>query len=235
MATVKYGAIITDMKGKIGGTTFQGGPAGPVAKSTPETRSGSKLTKADAGRIVNQPSLIATLAGGWRNLTDEQRLTWRTGAPNFPFKNRYGDSYTASGYQVYMSLNSQLKAPGITFLEECPTPITVEPLPSIAFSMTAADDMDLTVGAAVPNGYRMGIWATRPFSFGNGPKASDYKLIRYQVNGDGTTNNLIDDWEHIYGSFPASGLIYFKVQMISLTTGQVGVPQYYYVNVVYTP
>lgn len=235
MASVKYGAIITDMKGKIGGTTFQGGFSGSVAKSTPGTRAGSKLTKADAGRIVNQNALIAELAAGWRNLTDEQRLTWRTGAPNYPFLNRFGASYTASGYQVYMSLNSQLKAPGITFLDTCPTPISVEPLPGLAYSMTAVDAMDLTITSAIPANYRMGVWATRPFSFGNGPKASDYKLIRYWVAGDGTTNNLIDDWEHIYGSFPTSGIIYFKNQMISLLTGQVGVPQYNYCNVVYTP
>jgi len=42
MGVVKYGAILTEIKGKVGGTVFQGGKSAAVVKNKPNFRGGRK-------------------------------------------------------------------------------------------------------------------------------------------------------------------------------------------------
>lgn len=133
MGTVKYSALITEIKGKIGGTVFQGGTAGKIVKNkqtskkwqTPPQPDGPLGVQPVAGDVRTIDTYVPgcrlkTVFGGkgqrliqevsqaWQNLTPEQILEWNNAAPNFPFKNKYNEIYIASGFQVFMQLNLNL-------------------------------------------------------------------------------------------------------------------------------
>lgn len=103
MAAVKYGMFITEMKGKIGGTVLQGGRSGgQVHNLGRPPRSTSNITG-----IAN--NALAVAVAQWRIFSETEREDWRTLAATVTLLNRFGDSYTPTGYQLFLAccLNAQ--------------------------------------------------------------------------------------------------------------------------------
>lgn len=100
--------------------------------------SGSKLTKADAGRYgspqdgnsTSPRTTLAAIASLWNVLTEAEQQSWNDAAVGFPAKNKFGDIYTPSGYQVFMKLNSNLALINNPLLRSGPVPAFPE-LPPI--------------------------------------------------------------------------------------------------------
>lgn len=107
MVQVKYGAIITDMKGKIGGQTFKGNYTAPscqnIVKPIQIFTNFNQLPKTN----------LAYIAGTWRALTNAQRIGFNDFAEEYPFYNCFGELYYGSGFQSYMSINCNLASVGL--------------------------------------------------------------------------------------------------------------------------
>lgn len=223
MATVKYGAFITSMKGKIGGTIFLGGANGDVVKLD-AIRDSAKLTKADAGRVINTLPLTAEVAGNWRDLTDAQRTSWTTGAVNYPAYNKFGVAYTPTGYQVFMRLNFQILQLTGAIATDCPVPITIDPQPTFAIAQPDLTSLDMTWSGSFQSDTYLQIEATQPMPKGRRPKNSFFKVIQQLADSATSPQDLFSRYAAVYGSFPAAAMIYFRFTVISSTTGQKGVP-----------
>lgn len=223
MASIKYSAFVTSIKGKIGGTIFQGGKAGDVVLIDPIKES-AKLTKADAGRVINTLPLTAQVAGLWRQLTDAQRASWTTGAVNFPAYNKFGLAYTPSGYQVFMTLNFQIKQLTGAILYECPVPITLAALPPFSIAQPDLTSLDVTWTGGIQTDCTVRVEATQPMPAGRNPKNSFYKVIAEWDDATTSPQDLFPAYANVYGSFPVAAVIWFRFMYVSNTTGQKGVP-----------
>lgn len=224
MAQVKYGALITELKGKVGGTVFQGGPGGPVCKNIDAIRDSAKLTKADAGRVINTLPLTAQVAGFWRTLTDAQRASWATGAVNFPAFNKFGVAYTPSAYQVFMTLNFQVYQLTGAILYSCPVPITVNDPPTFSIAQPDLTSLDVTWAGGIQTDCTIRVDATQPMAAGRKPKDSFFKCIAEWPDSTTSPEDLFPGYANVYGSFPIGAKIYFRFTSISNTTGQKSVP-----------
>lgn len=219
MAVIQMGALVTGIKGKIGGTVFGYSATGHWAKELPY-----KLTKADSGRAMQQKTLIASVSGQWRSLTDEQRQSWNTGAVSYPALTKFGHTYTPSGYQVFMKLNSQVyKATGI-LLTDCPVPVTVGEMPNFAIAMPEEDEINLTWSDSLPSNCRIMIEATHPLGQAIKPKNSFFKQIGTLSVGQTSPQNLDDNYQQLFGYYPEGCRVWFRFTVISIVTGQKGVP-----------
>lgn len=223
MAQLKYGPIITSIKGKIGGVVFQGGRGAQQAKLD-AIRDSAKLTKADAGRVINTLPITASVAGMWRNLTDEQRTSWNTGAVNYPAYNKFGEAYTPSGFQVFMTLNFQLVALSIGPSDLCPIPVTVPDLPDFGVAWVPSSTINVTFSIAIEADFSVRVEATQPMAVGRNPKNSNYKAIRLMDDTDTSPTNVYSDYVNVFGGVPAGARIYFRFTYYSNITGQKGVP-----------
>ncbi|MCC6181048.1 MAG: hypothetical protein IT237_04375 [Bacteroidia bacterium] len=103
MAQVKYGAIITEIKGKVGGTVFQGGRASPIMKnkSIIQYPRGGEVNKT---RQTSQ-SNFGQVTKGWSKLTDGERASWSSLLGVWTFVNKFGETYDGSAYQIYTAAN----------------------------------------------------------------------------------------------------------------------------------
>jgi len=104
MPQVKFSALVTDMKGKAGGSIFSKNKQGSYFRNN-KWGGGRKSARWDAAKVR-----LSTLSNAWRNLSQEQREAWESAAVDFPFTNKFQEQYIASGYQLYMSLNGNLYA-----------------------------------------------------------------------------------------------------------------------------
>ena len=126
MAIVKYGALITEIKGKVGGQVFQNGNAGFVLRNK-----NSRPGAASISRLAATNGMSA-ISSSWRLLTDAQRLAWAAATENWLFLNRYGETYEGSGYQMFCAYNRRLAlaeqstvlVPGVPGV--APDPVSIE-------------------------------------------------------------------------------------------------------------
>lgn len=228
MASGKYGAIITDMKGKIGGTIFKGTKSGPAIQnkqtSTAGARSSGKLSKADAGRVITPQKNMSLLSSAWRSLSDMQRAAWITAAPSFPFINKFGESYTGSGFQLYMQCNCNLLAIGEPSISAPPTPEELENCPPFTIDNVMGDPTTLAINGTIPVGYSMILSATGNISPGRTPQAGMYKAIAVLPEGTAFPFNITNAFQAVFGPIPGTLNVWFSGKLSKADAGRSSVP-----------
>ena len=102
MANIKLGAIITNIAGSVGGSTFRRTPAGIILYNKQRQQIKSAFSK----RAVK--NRLGAVLSGWSLLDGGTRSDWEDLAPLYPQLNKFGDSVTLTGRQFYTKLNAQL-------------------------------------------------------------------------------------------------------------------------------
>lgn len=102
MPKIRLSALATDIKGKAGGSVFSTNSGGTYFRNNP-SGGGRKSEKWDQSK-----SMLASLSGQWRNLSEEQRISWSAATTNYPTTNAFGEPRTPSGYELFMRLNTPL-------------------------------------------------------------------------------------------------------------------------------
>lgn len=223
MAVVKYGTIVTEIKGKMGGNVFQGGISGPTcgikAHISKTSVALGKQDRSTARKLINQHGNLAMLAGYWRKMSDVDRAAWSTAAVGFPFKNKFGEMYTASGFQVYMSLNLNLMAIGVSMITVPPAPVVTVPTP--AFTMVTGGSSDpFTFNTVVPSNYKVILLGTSQMSPGQNFVPSRLKAIQVFDHSFSGPSSVTDAYIDVFGSVRDNGNVWFATRAISTDTGQ---------------
>lgn len=99
MAVVKYSGLVTDMKGKIGGSVMAGGSGGATMR---QNKYGNSKQSANFQR---QKARVSSVSQAWRQLTDTQRNAWNAVTTEFPTTNKWGEPRFPSGYELFQRLN----------------------------------------------------------------------------------------------------------------------------------
>lgn len=233
MALMKLTAFNGGIRGKINGTVFQYCPYGQVVKGglTDVISAGAKLTKADAGRLMPMPRYLTTLSSAWKSLTDAQRLTWSAAASSFPFTNRWGDSYTPSGFLLYMRTNLNLLKISFPEVHTAPAPDVIVPAgPGVIVLDAMSGNFNLNSYTSSATHITL-IWATGQISPGAVPKPSQFKFIYQCTNAEVFPFNLYSFYVDALGPYPTHGNVWFKLTNVNVNTGQSGNP--YFIQVTY--
>jgi len=140
MALVKFGAMIADARGSIGGTVFARNRGGAYVRNR-TTPINPQSTRQTAVR-----SLLASLTNLWSTtLTQAQRDAWTLYATNVPLVNSLGESRNVTGINMYVRANSLILDTGGTRADDAPTIFTVGPTITPTFTVDAAnDELDIT-------------------------------------------------------------------------------------------
>jgi len=99
---IKWGSIVVEGSGKLGGHVYYKGKGDSVIRTlararNPQTRSQQTIK-----------SRFTKLTQDWSNLTDDQRQSWNEATSSFSRKNRFGDTVLLTGKNLYNALNQQL-------------------------------------------------------------------------------------------------------------------------------
>lgn len=107
MAIFKLGAIITEIAGSIGGSTFRRTKTNPIIMNKVQRINRSKL------RQNAQLNYISQLFKKWSILPDEFKITWYTAAGLFQFPDKFGVLRYLTPRQLFTKLNGQLIPVGL--------------------------------------------------------------------------------------------------------------------------
>lgn len=225
MAQVKFGALVTDMSGKLGGHVFNTGLI-PNTIST-KSRKGNKLALAVQKQSIQSiQNLNKINTQSWQALTDAQRSAWGANSANFPQKNRVGTTFTRSGFAHYMSINGILTNADIAPLIAPAAGVTMPNLHAV--TITTATTAALAFGVSQhPNvGFTASVDFTRSMSAGRKPFDKDYVRVALVDVHPAGVFDVYSEYVSVFGAPLVGGYLNMRVYLICITTGQVTPPYY---------
>lgn len=169
---LKFGAIVTDGRGKIGGHVASKNRAGAylrtkVTPSNPQTASQSAIR-----------SILSSLSAGWSQLTDEQRASWNGAVADYQSTDIFGDIKKPSGFNLYIKLNSTILSLGGAALSAAPAK---EELGDIYLTAAVIDlteeEITVTTVGTKPAGASFRYYATPSMSAGISNAKNRFRII----------------------------------------------------------
>jgi len=211
MAQYNPSIALGQLKGKIGGTVFQGGNNSSIIRN--------KTYKKGAGSLVRSlaTSNIITYAAQWRTLSPADQNSYKTLALTYPFINKFGIIYFGSAYQVFVSINTFALRNGLGPYIPAPTavaPTNIAPWLTPTISTVA---MVVNWSHAGISGEFIRLYASRTMSAGrnnNHPKL--IYIGDYDINGI-TAIDIISDYKTKVGDtitaqkYIIKGVVYNRV------------------------
>lgn len=215
---MKFGAIVTDGRGKIGGHVASKNRSGAYLRT--------KVTPVN-GQTSFQTAVrnrFTVLAQAWRELTAAQRDAWNAAVADFARTNVFGDLHNPTGASLYQRLNNNLVTIGESPISTPPLPSAVGEVVAVSLAVAAgAGTMSLVMSGAVPAGTSVKVFACAPVSAGKSFVKSEYRLIDVLAAAEATPVNLKAAYEAKFGSVGVAGQkVFVKLVAVNSTTGQEG-------------
>lgn len=219
MALIKWGALVTDGRGKIGGTVLTKGRSGAVMRNkvTPVNPKSAKQTEA-RNRLI-------TYSQAWRDLTEAQREAWNAAVVDFQGTNIFGDTVSPTGKNLFTKLNVNLDLVGVSQISDPPEAQTVPAMTSISLAMAeGAGTASLTFDPTpVPANTAFLVRMSAGKSAGRSFVSSELKLVDVLDAADTSPADVATAYTNVFGSVPAAGQkVFVEVVGINKVTGQRG-------------
>jgi len=215
---MKFGAIVVDGRGKIGGHVASKNRGGAYLRT--------KVTPSNA-QTSFQNAVRATFTGlsqGWRALTQAQRDAWNAAVANFQRTDIFGDLKSPSGLNLYQRLNNNLISIGVAALTDPPLPSEVGAVViSSATNAVGLATMTIIFNGPVPAGTSVKVFATAPMSAGKSFVKSEFRQIDVMAAAEATPFNIKAAYLAKFGTQGEIGQkVFFKLLPINAVTGQAG-------------
>lgn len=218
MALVKYGPIVDQVSGSIGGTTFADTLGGPIARRRPGQVNPSTNAQAATRNWLTES------AKNWGLLTSTQQAQWTLAAKAIRYLNRLGRIRTYSGFAYYQQLNVRLIAQGAS-------PIATPPPSPGSAALTHAGALLLLTGdvttdlvvfwdAGNASDANILVDATGPIGWGVKPPPNQYRGITVVPAGTPSGTSIATAWEAVYGNLPQTTPYKIRVRLTPTNPAQ---------------
>lgn len=157
MARIIYSGLVTQIRGSVGGTTFQQNRYGFTVKNKPNANN------PNTARQLTRKAGLQAVVSQWSQLTQASRDLWNSWAATYPQQSSKNPDAYLSGFNLYLrwALNAQIDPANIPIFDPLDPP---ESVGSIDITVDLGVGNVLTVDAvfgAVPTEYKMLIYMSR--------------------------------------------------------------------------
>lgn len=216
---VKFGSIVTDARGKIGGHVASKNRAGSYfrTKVTPVNPNTSYQSTAR--------SRLASLSTAWRALSSAQRLLWNNAVLAFQKTDIFGDIKTPTGFNLHQALNNNLLRIGVAVISAPPLPQNLPPIETGVLTVTNAGVVKVTfTDDPVTTDSEIEAYATPALSPGKNFVKSELRRIGKAPAIAAHDIDLATLYTTKFGAVGAVGQkVFVALKQISKTSGQSGV------------
>lgn len=217
MSKIKWGAIVVDGRGKLGGHVFTKTRSGATMR-TKVTPVNPQTTAQAAAR-----SRLGGMSQAWKALSEAQRLAWNALASETAKTNIFGDQYFPTGKNLFTGLNANklliggLMMTNAPVLDEVPTIVNATAAVAIA-TTTLTISID---ASATPEDEELVIEATRPMSAGRYNFDGSYRIVETVADVDDLAPTAqYAAYVAKFGAPAAGSKIGFRFYFVNKTTGQ---------------
>lgn len=217
MARIKFGMMMTDARGKLGGHVFTKARSG----ATVRTKVSPTNPKTSAQGAVR--STFGALSQSWRNLSEEQRIAWNNKAATVGKTNIFGDSYFPSGKNLYVAINTNILNAGGSAVTSPPADIA---LPDVLFNGISFDALAGTLEVSLqsltnPTGNTALVFCSPYLSKGVFNASGKERFVTaVDLTGTSTVADIYDAYVAKYGAIQSGRKIFAKVKIVNVSSGQ---------------
>ena len=215
---VKFGAMMVDARGKLGGHVFSKNRGGAYAR-TKTTPVNPQTSYQSAVRAA-----FTEISQAWRSLTDAQRKSFDASVSNFARTDVFGDLKNPSGANLHQRLNLNLNAAGASYITEAPaltaSPGTFEYTITVN-GTTPAVSVAWTSGA-IPAGTAVIVEATAPQSPGKSYVKNQFRQLGILPAADTTPTSFLTEYQARFGNPVTGEKVVFRCKIVDTTTGIAG-------------
>ena len=173
---LKFGAIVTDGRGKIGGHVASKNRAGAYLRTKVTPSNPNTVAQAQARGI------LASLSQTWQTLTDSQRSGWNDAVKEWGTTDIFGDIKKPSGINLFVKLNANLISVGYPQLLDVPQKMEVpNVIISSGYLVVSNDELGINFDSSAANGFRALVRATPTLSNGVSFVKSQFRVIGNDV------------------------------------------------------
>jgi hypothetical protein len=220
MAKIKFSAVVSDARGKIGGNVFARNASGAYIRSfampvNPNT------AKQQAVRTS-----FANLISSWKSISAVKQQLWEDMTPQYPYNNSLGEASKYTGQQLYNHLNMNLKTANATVLEVPLVPQTFTNTSVVSVEMvltagvlTTGEVAVVTAGSATET---VIVEVTTSLSGGITKPAKGLfrKVLVQDAAAAGSDIEFLAEYIALYGSPELGAKVFCRVFLINDNTGQ---------------
>lgn len=194
MAVVKMGALVTEIKGSIGGTAFK------LQRGTQVMY--KKSSGASKSKLLKNQSLVYSrfIFTAWSSLTDTEKNNWAAQAAILFFPDKFGNQRHITARQLYSKCNLNLR--DLNYISEPPAGFNTS-IVSWTLSNTVIDIVAQEALLRVNPVTSVGVWVNISCEVVlgqlNAPTFIKRKILKSVFV---TSNTLIDFWNEFILQFP---------------------------------
>lgn len=216
MAKIKFGMMMTDARGKLGGQVFSKNRSGAIVRT--------KVTPANPQTSYQQAvrQLLGSLSQQWASLTEAQKLAWNNAVTAWSSTNVFGDVVNPSGKNLYVRLNINLVNIGESVIDEPPAVPTM-PVFALAVTNTTAAAAEVTTAGTLA-GFAQVIRSTPAISAGIFNASGRFRTINNDAGSAAGALDVATPFDLKYGSMTVGQKVFVEVTLISETSGANSVP-----------
>lgn len=211
----KHGALITDMRGKLGGQVYSKNRYGQFVCNA------YKPLNPQTTYQQQNRAYLANVVAAWKQLSESNRLSWNSAAMYLKGFNCFGDSFSYTAYNCFVKCNLVYFTIYGSVLSSCPSLFT--PAPVIQWHVTCITEQQLFQIGISPyfaEDTYFFVYATRPLVAGRKPRKSDYRRILFTPTTNIDDSMFTNAYTTYFGGFPPIGsVVHFKLCVASSING----------------
>lgn len=209
MAKIKFGMMMTDASGKLGGQVFSKNRGGAYVR-TKVTPSNPQTT---AQMLVR--GIFASISSSWSSLTESARLSFNNLVNDYARTDIFGDLRNPSGKALFQRLNQNLEISGQAQITTCVPPTEV-PFANVVSALgdVSATSLDVETDGDT-TGSKVVVWATPSLSQGTTFVKNKLRQVQVFTGAAAGTFDLYDAYVAKFGIPAAGDNIYVGVRVIN--------------------
>lgn len=215
MAKIKFGMMMTDARGKLGGQVFSKNRAGSYIRT--------KVTPVNPRTVAQMESrsILGSLSTGWGGLTEAQRATWNNAVESWQKTDIFGDLKKPTGKNLYVALNKNLLQSGQSEILTAPEKIDIPIMESPGAVIGITSEEILYNSPAFDGVWQVSVTPQLPqgVSF----VKNKLRVVGYAAGGMAPTGALYSEMVAKFGTPEVGDNIYVQFRAIG-ENGQAGVP-----------
>lgn len=217
MAKIKFGMMMTDARGKLGGQVFSKNRSGAYVRT--------KVTPVNPRTAAQQlsRSILGTLSASWSGLTEVQRRSWNAAVDDWQRTDIFGDLRKPTGKNLFTSLNKEL-------LQSKQSQVLLPPdkvvIPDIIINQAVYDKDKTTFAiqtAGDSTGFTFQVWATPTMTQGTTFIDDKLRVLDYTVGSNGASLEVKQAYDEKFGIPEDGANLWVQIKLIA-PNGQASVP-----------
>lgn len=209
----KFGAIVVDGRGKLGGHVFSKNAAGSYmrTKTTPTNPQTSYQTAARA--------LFAAISAAWSGLTDAVRASFNSAVADWQKTDIFGDLKKPTGKALFQRLNNQAQSAGWSAVTTVPAKAELPDAVVTAATIDIANDTIVLTGMDTAATTRVMLFGTPTLTPGTSFVKNKLRNFSNQLASTYVSGTAATDYYTRFGNPSLGDNVYLGVKYV-LASGQ---------------